>query len=134
MLNLSSWLPITQKEVAMPKRVLIVDDNPHMSTLLCEMLEVFDYKAVRASDGSQALQELEKGEFAMVITDMRMPNMSGMELLKKVKANHPRLPVVLISGYSVSEMESHIDDVKPDGFLGKPLMMSDIERLLNTLL
>ena len=118
----------------MPKRVLVVDDNPHMSTLLCEMLEVFDYKAVRANDGNQALQELDKAEFAMVISDMRMPNMSGMELLKEVKSRHPRLPVVLISGYSVSEIESHIDDVRPDGFLGKPLMMSDIERLLNTLL
>jgi len=118
----------------MPKRVLIVDDNPHMSSLLCEMLEVFDYKSVRASDGNQALKELENGDFSMVITDMRMPNMTGMELLQKVKEQHPRLPVVLISGYSVNEMESQVGDVRPDGFLGKPLMMSDIERLLNTLL
>jgi DNA-binding NtrC family response regulator len=118
----------------MPKRVLIVDDNPHMSSLLCEMLEVFDCQSVRASDGAQALVELDKGEFSMVITDMRMPNMTGMELLKEVKTRHPRLPVVLISGYSVNDMESQLDGVRPDGFLGKPLMMSDIERLLNALL
>jgi CheY-like chemotaxis protein len=118
----------------MQKRILIVDDNPHMSSLLCEMLEVFDYESVRASDGNQALQELEKGEFSMVISDMRMPNMTGVELLKEVKTRNPRLPVVLISGYSVNEADSMFIDVKPDGFLGKPLMMSDIERLLNSLL
>jgi len=116
------------------KRILIVDDNPNMSSLLSEMLEVFDYESVRASDGAQALNELEDGGFSMVITDMRMPNMSGMELIQEVKSLYPKLPVVLISGYSVAEMNSQTEPVKPDGFLGKPLMMSDIEKLLNTLL
>lgn len=118
----------------MAKKILIVDDNPNMSSLLQEMLEVFDYESVRASDGNEALGELDRGEFSMVITDMRMPNMSGMELLQAVKAKHPKLPVVLISGYSVNQIETTADDIKPDGFLGKPLMMSDIERLLNSLL
>jgi DNA-binding NtrC family response regulator len=118
----------------MAKKILIVDDNPNMSSLLCEMLEVFDYESVRANDGTEALTELSKGEFSMVISDMRMPNMTGLELLKEVKTRHPKLPFVLISGYSVAEMEHATEDLKADGFLGKPLMMSDIERLLNTLL
>ncbi len=118
----------------MAKRILIVDDNQNMSSLLSEMLEVFDYKSVRTSDGSEALKELEKGNFSMVITDMRMPNMTGMELVQEVKSRHPKLPVVLISGYSVNELDSEDEPLKPDGFLGKPLMMSDIEKLLNTLL
>ncbi len=118
----------------MAKPVLIVDDNPNMSSLLADMLEVFDYPTVRAADGQQALNELERQDFAMVITDMRMPNMSGLELLKKVKSKHPKLPVVLISGYSVAEFESETDEFKPDGFLAKPFMMSDIEKLLNSLL
>lgn len=118
----------------MPKPVLIVDDNPNMSSLLSDMLEVFDYPSVRASDGQQALDELDKQDFAMIITDMRMPNMTGLELLKQAKNKHPKLPVVLISGYSVVEFESDIEGTKPDGFLAKPFMMSDIEKLLNSLL
>ncbi len=118
----------------MAKKILIVDDNPNMSSLLCEMLEVFDYESVRANDGTQALNELQNGQFSMVITDMRMPNMTGLELLKEVKSRYPKIPVVLISGYSVNEIEARAEDIRPDGFLGKPLMMSDIERLLNTLL
>jgi DNA-binding NtrC family response regulator len=116
------------------KKILIVDDNPNMSSLLSEMLEVFDYESVRAPDGDQALAELEKGNFSMVITDMRMPRMTGMELVRAVKDRYPKMPVVLISGYSVNELNSENEQWKPDGFLGKPLMMSDIEKLLNTLL
>ncbi|RME23870.1 MAG: response regulator [Candidatus Zixiibacteriota bacterium] len=114
------------------KRILIVDDNPNMSALLSDMLEVFDYQSERASDGAEALAKLDKNKYAMIITDMRMPNMSGLELLEAVKERYPKLPVVLVSGYSIATIESH--HVKADGILGKPLMMADVERLLNSLL
>lgn len=118
----------------MTKPILIVDDNPNMSSLLAEMLEVFDYESVRAANGSDALEQLADVDFSLVITDMRMPNMTGMELLREVKERFPKLPVVLISGYSVGDMETKASGVKPDGFLAKPFMMSDIEKLLNSLL
>ncbi len=118
----------------MAKSILIVDDNPNMSSLLSEMLEVFDYQSVRASDGSDALDKLSETEFSLVITDMRMPNMTGLELLREVKGRFPDIPVVLISGYSVSDVEGETESPKPDGFLAKPFMMSDIEKLLNSLL
>jgi len=118
----------------MAKPILIVDDNPNMSSLLADMLEVFDYPSVRAADGQQALAELDKQEFSMIITDMRMPNMTGLELLQKVKEKHPKLPVVLISGYSMNSLDNNTAGIKPDGFLSKPFMMTDIERLLNSLL
>jgi len=118
----------------MAKSILIVDDNPNMSSLLVEMLEVFDYESVRASDGQDALEKMESGKFSMVITDMRMPNMTGLELLEKIKEKHPKLPVVLISGYSVDNGGLEDNKIKPDGFLAKPFMMSDIEKLLNSLL
>lgn len=118
----------------MAKSILIVDDNPNMSALLSEMLEIFDYESERASDGAEALTKLEDGKFAMVITDMRMPSMTGLELMEKVKETHPGMPVVLISGYSMEDIADPDSDDKPDGFLAKPFMMSDIEQLLNNLL
>jgi len=118
----------------MSKSILIVDDNPNMSSLLSEMLEVFDFESERAEDGTVALEKLEASKFSMVITDMRMPNMTGLELLEQVKAKYPKLPVVLISGYSVSEFEDEDGSLKPDGFLAKPFLMSDVEKLLNSLL
>jgi CheY-like chemotaxis protein len=118
----------------MGRTILIVDDNPNMSSLLAEMLEVFDFASERAADGSEALEKLQDGKFSMVITDMRMPNMTGLELCQQVKDRHPQLPVVLISGYSVSDLNESEANIKPDGFLAKPFMMSDIEELLNSLL
>ena len=118
----------------MEKAILIVDDNPNMSSLLAEMLEVFDYESVRAGDGSEALTKLGEQDFAMVITDLRMPKMTGLELLKNIKGKNPDMPVVLISGYSISQIESDPDCPKPDGFLNKPFLMTDIESLLKKLL
>ena len=118
----------------MAKPVLIVDDNPNMAMLLAEMLEVFDFESVRAADGQEALERLGENSFSMVITDMRMPNMTGLELLQSVKEKSPKMPVVLISGYSVDDLEFDTGSAKPDGFLPKPFLMSDIEKLLNTLL
>lgn len=117
----------------MNKNVLIVDDNPNMSSLLSEMLEIFDFTSVSAKDGREALEMLEKGKFSLVITDVRMPNMSGVELLQAVKKKNPKLPVVMISGYNIEEFQGD-DNFKPDGFLSKPFMMSDIEKLLNSIL
>jgi CheY-like chemotaxis protein len=118
----------------MAKSILIVDDNPNMSSLLSEMLEVFDFQSVRAEDGRDALVKLSNGDFSLVITDMRMPNMTGLELLREVKGKFPQVPVVLISGYAVSDVDEQTEAIRPDGFLAKPFMMSDIEKLLNDLL
>ena len=117
----------------MNKTVLIVDDNPNMSALLSEMLEIFDFKSESARNGKEALEALKKKKFSMVITDIKMPEMSGIELLGKVKEINPKMPVVMISGYSVGEFEND-KNFKPDGFLSKPFLMSDIEKLLNSLL
>lgn len=118
----------------MARKILIVDDNPNMSALLSEMLEVFDHESVVASDGFQALEALKSGNFSMVITDMRMPKMTGLELLQQIKTNYSKVKVVLISGYSGSQIETQAEALKADGFLGKPLMMADIEKLLKDLL
>ena len=87
----------------MSVKVLIVDDNPNMSSLLAEMLEVFDCESVRAGDGPEAIEKIDTDDFDLVITDMRMPKMSGLDLLKTIKEKKPEMPVVVISGYALDE-------------------------------
>lgn len=111
-------------------RILIVDDNPNMSSLLSEMLEVFDYESIRAGDGIEAIEKVEQSDFRLVITDMRMPKMSGLDLLRRIKEKRPDLPVVVISGYALDEEGNDILSSMADGFLNKPFKMSDIEKLL----
>lgn len=112
------------------RRVLIVDDNPNMSNLLSDMLEVFDFSSQRAADGEEALSLLNQEDFSLLITDLRMPKMTGLELLKAVKDKYPRLPVVVITGYSTEATEQELLTAKADGFLNKPFRMNDIESVL----
>ena len=114
----------------MAGKILIVDDNPNMASLLSEMLEIFDYESTRAGDGIEAMEQVELNDFSLVITDMRMPRMSGLDLLQKLKDTNPKLPVVLISGYALDEEGSDVLTNLADGFLNKPFKMSDIEKLL----
>jgi len=112
------------------QQILIVDDNPNMSSLLSEMLGIFDFSSQRAGNGQEALDILGKDSFSMVITDLRMPEMSGSELLKNIKEKYPKLPVVVISGYSLAEEEDTLMTDLADGFIHKPFKMVDIEDIL----
>ena len=112
------------------KKILVVEDNPNMSSLLADMLEVFAVESVRATDGEDALDKLSGNDIGMVITDLRMPRMSGTELLVAVKDRHPALPVVLISGFSINEADDQDAAKRADGFLMKPFRMQDIKGIL----
>ncbi len=113
------------------KKVLVVEDNPNMSGLLADMLEVFEVESVSASDGVEALGIVNDQDFGMVISDLRMPNMSGTELLLAVKEKYPKMPVVLISGYSIDAADDETVSLRADGFLSKPFKMNELQEVLN---
>jgi CheY-like chemotaxis protein len=115
----------------MDRKILIVDDNPNMSSLLAEMLEVFDYNSIRATNGEEAVHLVEENDIDLVITDMRMPKMSGLDLLQVIKEKKPKLPVVVISGYALDEEGDSLLSELADGFLSKPFKMAEIEDLLD---
>ncbi|HEX9750277.1 MAG TPA: response regulator [candidate division Zixibacteria bacterium] len=112
------------------RKILVVEDNPNMSSLLADMLEVFAIQSVRAVDGRDALSKVDQHDFAMVITDMRMPKMTGTELLVRLKEKRPDMPVVLISGFSLADADDQAAVQLADGFLSKPFRMNDIRRIL----
>lgn len=116
--------------MAQTNQILIVDDNPHMSSLLSDILEFFDYKAVGARDGEEALKILTQESFDMVITDLRMPKMGGMDLLRTLKDKFSHLPVVVITGFGTDSSKSDAFAAQADGFLAKPFKVEEIKELL----
>ncbi|WP_428262405.1 response regulator [Haliangium sp.] len=80
--------------------VLIVDDNPEMAENLQEILEDEGIRARVAFNGPAALDLLSGGHFDLVITDVRMPGMSGLAVLEAIQSRWPRLPVIVMSAYS----------------------------------
>ncbi len=116
--------------MAQTNQILIVDDNPHMSNLLSEILDFFAYKATGAQDGEEALKILGNESFDMVITDLKMPKMGGMDLLRTIKDKFPHLPVVVITGFGTDSSKSDAFAAQADGFLSKPFKADQIRELL----
>jgi DNA-binding NtrC family response regulator len=116
------------------REILIVDDNPNMASLLSEMLDVFDLRSRIATDGETALELLQSEDFSLVITDLKMPKMSGTELLTAIKGKRPNLPVIVISGYNVASSEGRVVDGLANGFIHKPFKMTDIQSMVEQFL
>lgn len=115
------------------KKILVVEDNAPMSNLLRDIFEVFDYQTLQACDGEEALELLKEEPFEMVITDIRMPKLNGVELLKIIKENYPQVPVVVITGFKTGNETGKLVLESADGFLYKPFKVEDIEKLLRQL-
>jgi serine/threonine protein kinase/ActR/RegA family two-component response regulator len=94
------------KEGADPKaRILVVDDNEDNRDMLSRRLRRKGYDCETADDGASALEEIAKGEFDLVLLDVMMPGMSGVECLKKIRAGHAktRLPVIMATAKTDSK-------------------------------
>jgi DNA-binding NtrC family response regulator len=79
--------------------ILVVDDEPDMRSALSHALSRSGYSVETASSGFEALEKFKREDFGMVITDLKMPEMSGMEVLDEVKKISPRIPVIMITAY-----------------------------------
>jgi two-component system response regulator AtoC len=80
-------------------KILIVDDELNMRLVLAAMLKKEGYEIASASDGREALQILKSGKISAVVTDLKMPNIDGMELLHCVSERHPEVPVIMITAH-----------------------------------
>jgi CheY-like chemotaxis protein len=104
-----------------PATILIVDDEPEVRSVVAEFLEDFGYHVVQAAGGKQALGRLrDNPAVQLMITDIRMPEMSGIELADLATARNPHLKVILISGYFVAQQVHR-------RFLRKPFRMRELE-------
>jgi CheY-like chemotaxis protein len=81
-----------------PHRILVVDDDPAILRLSAEFLARRGYEVKTALDGFDALAKLQRAEPDVIISDLRMPNMSGFEFLSVVRRRFPHVPVIVISG------------------------------------
>ncbi len=108
----------------MSKSILIVDDEQVMREFLADVLE--DYDIAKASDGDEAIQMLKNKEYDLIITDMKMPRVSGEEVVKYVKEHHPKTRIIVISGYSSLSSVSSTLGYGVDAFLSKPFTIKQI--------
>ena len=83
--------------------ILVVDDEPNYQIVLSELLKDEGYEVFTADSAEAALPLLRTTDLDLVLTDMKMPGMDGIEFLKKIKEFDPELPVILITAYAEVE-------------------------------
>ena len=82
-----------------PRRVLLIDDQPDVRESVSDMLKALGHTVRVAADGKAGLQLVQQGTFDVVVTDLRMPGMDGLDVAKRVRALRPGVPVVLLTGW-----------------------------------
>ncbi len=112
----------------MSKNILVVDDEENIREIISEFLQSFNYYVVEAANGEEALTACTKTDFNLIITDIRMPKMNGLKLLKTIKTLRPDIPVILMTGYEPSKSQEESLDIKADGYLLKPFSLNSLRQ------
>jgi CheY-like chemotaxis protein len=84
-------------------RVLVVDDEEELTTTLVERLQIRGFAAAGVTSGAEALQLLARQPFDVVVLDVKMPGLGGIEVIKRIKQDHPRIEVILLTGHSSAQ-------------------------------
>lgn len=107
-------------------RILVVDDEPRIREILAEFLEMEGFRVETASNGAEALVVLSRGAFDVVISDLKMPEMGGLELLAAIREHTPDIVSILMTGFGT--VETAIESMKRGAFdyILKPFKMDEV--------
>jgi DNA-binding NtrC family response regulator len=106
--------------------ILLVDDDPEFRKAMKKMFEKSGYDVTVAADGQEGLDAISEKTFDLIISDLRMPNLNGMELMEELKRRKINLPVIFITAYG--EVESYMDLMNLGAFeyINKPVKGQEI--------
>lgn len=110
--------------------ILIADDEPEVCSALCRMAEKLGHKTICAADGLEALEKVRTGKVDLLLTDISMPHMNGLELIRAIKEFDSRIPVAVISGYGSPENVVEALSLGAFNFLSKPFGIKEVERVI----
>jgi two-component system chemotaxis response regulator CheY len=112
-------------------RILVVDDQPSLRQLTCSALRAAGFNGLTsASDGEEAWTMLERSPFDIVITDVEMPRLGGIDLLRRIREDErfSTLPVILLTGQRSASIVEAASNLGANGFIIKPANATTIER------
>lgn len=111
-------------------RILVVDDDDMIRDLLTNVLEIERFAVTTCESADDALKVLAETRVSAVVTDMLMPGMSGIDLIKKLHVEQPQLPVLLITGYSGYMTPRDIIKAGAAGYFSKPFKNTELVTVL----
>ncbi|MFW7380168.1 MAG: response regulator [Oligoflexus sp.] len=111
--------------------ILVVDDDDTLLKFFKIHLNKFFSRVIVVRNAQEAINTLKEKEIDLVISDIKMPRMDGIQLMKKVKNHDPAIPVFLVSGALLSEIQKGAVDTKADGFLKKPFSIDELHEFID---
>jgi DNA-binding NtrC family response regulator len=110
--------------------ILIVDDDLSICEMLCDLLSE-QHTCDMVVTAEEAMTLMRKGSYDVVISDIAMPEMSGIDLLGFIRANHPATPVIVITGAMVNKDAENLSRQGIFDYMMKPLQLQALERSVN---
>lgn len=108
-------------------KILIVDDDPTILDLLQHYISHFGLEYATATDGLDAVEKLRDDEFTIVLTDIMMPRMNGMELLNHIRDHYPAIAVIMVTGFTRDFTFTNVIKAGASDFISKPFNTDELE-------
>jgi len=109
------------------ERILVVDDEKNVRVLFERILAKEGYEVECAASGSEAIDKLANNSFDLVVTDLKMDGIDGLDLIRKGKKTNQAIPFILISGYGTAQTAVSAAQEGADVYLMKPIDMKDLK-------
>ncbi len=109
------------------RNVLVVDDDPDVLSMLERLLKKLEYNPLVAKNGEEAVKIIDRNKVDVVVSDLVMPEMDGMELLKRVKSRKGDVPFVMITGHPT--IETAVEAIKKGAYdyITKPFQVEEVQ-------
>jgi two-component system chemotaxis response regulator CheY len=117
--------------------ILVVDDSATMRMIVVKSLRQAGFEAatvIEAGSAKEALQKIASGGINVVLSDVNMPEISGIEMVKVIKTKMPNLPVVMITTESSAELKQKMLEAGANGIITKPFPPEELKKVLGPLL
>lgn len=117
----------SDREIEMPKTILIVEDNDLNMKLFNDLLQANGYNTVQTKSGKEALQLTREHRPDLIIMDIQLPEISGLEVTKRLKADDELkdIPIVAVTAFAMKGDEEKIRDGGCEGYIAKPISVSN---------
>jgi CheY-like chemotaxis protein len=116
----------------LPYRILLVEDDDSNAQIMRIMCDQAGWEVVMARNGAQALEVIARQSVDLVLTDVRMPIMDGIEAARRIRSSHRtrHMPIVFVTAMAMSELRSDIDAVYPAAILIKPFRLQELSNII----
>ncbi len=115
------------------KKILIVEDNIMNMELVQDLLELYGHKVIKAEDGIKALERLAEEKIDIILLDMQLPKMGGLEVLDRIKKNPATadIPIIAVTAHAMKGSEEHFIEMGCVDYVSKPIDIHKFRALID---